>query len=55
MPVATAENIKSLHDTVLARLKEKFGDEIISSEIDYDFPVFIVKRDQVIDILKFLK
>jgi NADH-quinone oxidoreductase subunit C len=55
MPVATVENIQSLHDTVLAKLKEKFADEIVSSEIDYDFPVFIVKREMIIDILKFLK
>jgi NADH-quinone oxidoreductase subunit C len=55
MPVATTENIQSLHDTVLARLKEKFADEIVSSEIDFDFPVFFVKREQIIEILKFLK
>ena len=55
MAVAIAENIQSLHDTVLAKLKEKFADEIVSSEIDYDFPVFFVKREHIIDILKFLK
>lgn len=55
MAIATTENIKSLHDSVLARLNEKFPEGIISSEIDYDFPVFIVHREQAFDILKFLK
>ncbi|HTL83506.1 MAG TPA: NADH-quinone oxidoreductase subunit C [Bacteroidia bacterium] len=55
MAVATAENIKTLHDTVLAKLKEKFADDVISSEIDYDFPVFVVKRENIQNILKFLK
>ena len=55
MAIATAENIKSLHDTVLARLQEKFGEGILSSEIDYDFPVFVVKRENIYDVLKFLK
>jgi NADH-quinone oxidoreductase subunit C len=53
--LATAENIKSLHDTVLARLQEKFGEGIVSSEIDYDFPVFIVKRENIYEVLEFLK
>src|SRR5665213_2002662 len=55
MPIATAENIKLLHDLVLGKLREKFGDEIISAEIDYDFPVFIVKSEHIIEILRFLK
>lgn len=55
MAIATAENIKSLHDAVLARLQEKFGEGIVSSSIEYDFPVFIVKRENISDILKFLK
>lgn len=55
MAVAIAENIQSLHDTVLARLKENFGEAVLSSEIDYDFPVFFVEREKIYDILKFLK
>ena len=55
MAVATAEQVQTLHDTVLARLKEKFGEGILSSEIDYDFPVFIVKREVIYDLLRFLK
>lgn len=55
MAIATLENIKTLHDTVLAKLKENFGDAIISSAIDYDFPVFVVRRENVFGVLKFLK
>ncbi len=55
MSIATEENIKSLHDTVLARLKENFSEAVVSSHVDYDFPVFILKREHVYDILKFLK
>lgn len=55
MAIATAENIKSLHDTVLARLQEKFGEGIVSSEIDYDFPVFVVKRENIYEVLQYLK
>jgi len=55
MSIATEENIKSLHDTVFAKLKENFGDAIIASEIDYDFPVFNVEREKIYDVLKFLK
>ncbi len=53
--LATAENIKSLHDTILARLQEKFGEGILASLIEYDFPIFIVKRENIHDVLKFLK
>lgn len=37
------------------KLKTKFGNEIVSSEQSYDFPVFTVKREQVFDSIKFLK
>jgi NADH-quinone oxidoreductase subunit C len=53
--VATDEQVKILHDTTLALLKDAFGDAIESSEIAYDFPVFIVKREKIVDVLKFLK
>ena len=53
--ITTEENIKTLHGTILAKLKENFGDAIISSAIDYDFPVFVVRRENVFAVLKFLK
>lgn len=55
MAVATAEQVQTLHDTVLARLKEKFGESILSSEIQYDFPVITVDRAHVYEALQFLK
>jgi NADH-quinone oxidoreductase subunit C len=55
MAIATEEQVKTLHETVLAKLTETFGEAIEASGIDYDFPVFIVKREKIYDILKFLK
>jgi|CXWL01.1.fsa_nt_gi NADH-quinone oxidoreductase subunit C len=49
----TTEN--TLLNTVLEKLKVKFGDSIISAEQSYDFPVFTVKTDSVFEIIKFLK
>jgi NADH-quinone oxidoreductase subunit C len=37
------------------KLKEKFGEALISSEQQYDFPVFIIKRENIFDVIKFLK
>ena len=42
-------------NTIREKLTAKFGDAIVLSEQHYDFPVFVVKREQIIDILKFLK
>jgi len=43
--------LQYIHD----KLKAKFGDAIISAEQLYDFPVFVVKRENIFDIMKFLK
>ena len=37
------------------KLKPKFGEEIISAEQQYDFPVFVVKRDKIVEIMTFLR
>lgn len=37
------------------QLTAKFGSAILSSQMDYDFPVFIVEKSQIIDVLGFLK
>ena len=55
MAVATEEQVKTLHDTVLAQLQGKFGEAVVSSGIDYDFPVFIIAREHIYEVLKFLK
>ena len=37
------------------KLKSKFGDAIISAEQSYDFPVFVIKREMLFDVVKYLK
>lgn len=37
------------------KLQTNFGDSIVSAEQSYDFPVFIVKREKIFDVVKFLK
>lgn len=53
-PTASAE-IVELHDHVLKALREKFGEGILHSQIDYDFPVFVLKKDIIHEVLEFLK
>jgi len=45
----------TLLNTVSEKLKSKFGDAIVFSEQHYDFPVFVIKREKIIDIIQFLK
>jgi len=47
--------MENLLQYVHEKLKAKFGDAIISAEQHYDFPVFVVKRENIFDILKYLK
>jgi NADH-quinone oxidoreductase subunit C len=37
------------------QLTAKFGSAILSSQMDYDFPVFVVEKSQIIEVLGFLK
>ncbi len=46
--------IEELKNSVEVKLSQRFGDVIESSHIDYDFPVFYVKKNAVIDVLEFL-
>lgn len=41
--------------TVGDKLKAKFGDAIISAEQHYDFPVYVISRNAIYDVLQFLK
>src|ERR1043165_8577943 len=41
-------------DQIAAALKEKFGDGIIAQEQYYDFPVFILQKEAVVPVIKFL-
>jgi NADH-quinone oxidoreductase subunit C len=45
------ELLTSLQD----QLKAKFGEGLISSQLHYDFPVFTIKKEILIDVLRFLK
>jgi NADH-quinone oxidoreductase subunit C len=46
--------ISELAAKVEAKLRPRFGEGIVSVGIDYDFPVFTVKRELVIDVLEYL-
>lgn len=48
-----AENI--LLNTIHETLRSKFGEAIISAEQSYDYPVFVVSRVKIFDVVKFLK
>lgn len=37
------------------KLKTKLGDALISSEQQYDFPVFVIAREKIFEAIKFLK
>jgi len=39
---------------VEAKLRENFGDNIVSAEMMRDFPVFTIKRDKIVEVIKFL-
>ena len=47
--------MENLLQYIQEKLQSKFGDSIISSEMNYDFPVFVVKREKLFDLVKFLK
>jgi NADH-quinone oxidoreductase subunit C len=53
-PNASAPTIE-LHDQVKDAINARFPGALIRSEIDYDFPVFILEKSQTHDVLEFLK
>ncbi len=44
-----------LQNMVLEKLKAKFGEGILSAELQYDFPIFVVQKAIIIPVLEFLK
>lgn len=46
---------QALLDHVHNKLKSKFGENVISAEMHYDFPVFVLNRNIIFDALKLLK
>jgi NADH-quinone oxidoreductase subunit C len=55
MAVLSPEKTQALHDEVLAALNQKFAEGILSSTCEYDFPVFIVDKAIIHDVLRFAK
>jgi len=45
---------QELLTSVEAKLKAEFGDAIISAEMMREFPVFTIKKDKIVDVIKFL-
>lgn len=45
---------ETLLKTVQEKLISQFGEIIISSELSADFPLFVVKSEQILDIVSFL-
>src|ERR1051326_2770281 len=47
--------MENLLQHIEEKLRSKFSDAVISSEQSYDFPVFIIKREKIFEVMKFLK
>jgi len=45
---------QELLTSVETKLRENFGDAIISAEVMRDFPVFTIKRDKIVEVIKYL-
>jgi NADH-quinone oxidoreductase subunit C len=45
---------KPTAEQIATALKEKFGDNIISQSQEYDFPVFVIKKEALVSIFRFL-
>ena len=41
-------------DQIATALKEKFNDKIISQTQEYDFPVFVMKKEALVPVFRFL-
>src|SRR5687768_16482164 len=41
-------------DEIIAELKEKFGEQIISHTQEYDFPVLVIQKNAVVPVIRFL-
>ena len=46
--------MEALTTAIEIKLKEQFGADIISAETLYDYPVYTVKKDRILEILSFL-
>lgn len=55
MAILSPEKTQSLHDEVLAALTTKFSTGIVSSSCEYDFPVYVVEKEIIHQLLQYLK
>lgn len=46
--------MENLQKIVFEKLNVNFSEDILSSELLYDYPVFTVRREKIIDIISFL-
>lgn len=46
--------VEELKAKVEEKLQQRFADGLVSASIDYDFPVFVVKRDILADVIEYL-
>ena len=46
--------VEELKTQVAEKLQNRFADGLVSTTIDYDFPVFVVKRDILADVIEYL-
>lgn len=44
-----------LLDKVKSKIESQFGEVIVAAEMDYDFPVFILKKERLVEVMAFLK
>ena len=51
----TPAPIAEMHETVKNLLIARFGEAIMSSQVDYDYPVFVIEKSAVVDVLAFLQ
>ena len=42
------------HEKLIAVIKEKYEDQILLTEMLYDFPTISLKKDKIVEIIKFL-
>jgi NADH-quinone oxidoreductase subunit C len=46
--------VEELKAKVEEKLQQRFADGLISASVDYDFPVFVVKREVLADVIEYL-
>jgi len=53
--ISAGEQAVALHDKVQVLLAEKLGSALLRSQIDFEFPVFIVEKQHIYECLQLLK